>query len=82
MADQAASTAPDRVFINYRNEDEPFGAVLVDHELSVRFGEDRVFRASRSIRPGEDFATAILSAVRRSTGAAGRDRAALAGRGR
>jgi hypothetical protein len=67
MADQAASTAPDRVFINYRNEDEPFGAVLVDHELSVRFGEDRVFRASRSIRPGEDFAAAILSAVRRST---------------
>jgi hypothetical protein len=56
-----------RIFLNYRNEDEPFGAALVDHELSTRFGSERVFRASKSIKLGEDFADAILSAVRRST---------------
>lgn len=54
------------VFINYRTEDEPFGAALVDHELSARFGSDQVFRASKSIRPGDDFAEAIPAAVRRS----------------
>jgi hypothetical protein len=52
------------VFINYRTEDEPFGAALVDHELSARFGSDQVFRASKSIRPGDDFAQAIIAAVR------------------
>lgn len=58
---------PARVFINYRNGDEPYGAVLVDTALCARFGSEVVFRASRSIRPGEDFAEAILGAVRESS---------------
>lgn len=52
-----------RVFINYRTSDEPFGAALIDAVLCARYGADRVFFASRSIRPGEDFAERILTAV-------------------
>ncbi|HSV65515.1 MAG TPA: toll/interleukin-1 receptor domain-containing protein [Mycobacteriales bacterium] len=57
----------DTVFINYRSEDEPFGAALIDHELSTSFGPDRVFLDSRSIRPGEDFAKVILPTLRQSS---------------
>jgi hypothetical protein len=53
-----------KIFINYRTEDEPFGAVLLDHELSQRFGSGVVFRASKSIPPGADFSEQILAAVR------------------
>jgi hypothetical protein len=53
-----------KIFINYRTEDEPFGAVLLDHELSRRFGSSVVFRASKSIAPGADFSEQILTAVR------------------
>ncbi|WP_329254844.1 toll/interleukin-1 receptor domain-containing protein [Streptomyces sp. NBC_01478] len=58
---------PTRVFINYRTGDEPYGAVLIDTALCARFGPEAVFRASRSIRPGEDFAETILGAVRESS---------------
>jgi TIR domain len=54
-----------RIFLNYRTHDEPFGAALIDHELSAAFGSDLVFRAPKSIRLGEDFAAGILAAVRR-----------------
>jgi hypothetical protein len=68
MAGWRSSFATDgQIFVNYRTEDEPFGAALVDHELSAKFGSAKVFRASKSIPLGEDFADAILSAVRRST---------------
>lgn len=48
------------MFINYRGEDSPHCAALIDHTLSVRLGVDRVFRDCRSIPAGEDFADAIL----------------------
>lgn len=59
------STAKARIFINYRSSDAGW-AVHLDNVLSARFGSDRVFRASRSIQPGEDFIDRILSAVESS----------------
>ncbi|WP_322754048.1 toll/interleukin-1 receptor domain-containing protein [Frankia sp. Cas3] len=55
-----------RIFVNYRGTGSAW-AVLLDRELSARFGPDNVFRASRSIRPSEDFADRILETVRRSS---------------
>lgn len=55
-----------RVFINYRTEDEEASATLIERDLSRRFGSDEIFRASKSIKPGDDFARAILRAVRRA----------------
>ncbi|MFC4562822.1 TIR domain-containing protein [Nocardiopsis mangrovi] len=55
-----------RVFINYRTGDEEASATLIDRELSHRFGSEEVFRASKSIRPGDDFEQELLRAVRRS----------------
>ena len=52
------------IFVNYRVDDEPFGAVMIDQALSARFGDDAVFRASRSIPPGADFSQILLDAVR------------------
>lgn len=66
MPERKSSDARVQIFVNYRTEDEPFGAVLLDHELSARFGSTKVFRASKSIRLGEDFAEVILAAVRHS----------------
>lgn len=51
------------VFINYRRHDEAYAAALLDEKLSATFGADRIFRASRSILPGEDFELSILRAV-------------------
>jgi TIR domain len=56
-----------QIFINYRTEDEPFGAALIDHALSALFGESRIFRASKSIRPGDDFVDALINGLRRSS---------------
>lgn len=53
------------VFINYRS-DAAAWAVVLDRELSDRFGADRVFRAPRSIKPSEDFIDRILQSVRSS----------------
>jgi tetratricopeptide (TPR) repeat protein len=47
------------VFINYRNQDEPFAAALIDAALASRFGQQFVFRASRSVEVG-DFQPQIL----------------------
>jgi hypothetical protein len=52
------------VFINYRGEDSDTAAVLVDRELSARFGSDRVFLDSRSIPVGADFAEELLKRLR------------------
>jgi hypothetical protein len=38
--------------------------VLLDRELTRRFGAEAVFRAGRSIRPSEDFVERLLAAVR------------------
>ena len=53
-----------QVFVNYREDDDPSVAVLIDEELSRRFGPDRVFRAARSIPLGTPFPEAIRKALR------------------
>jgi hypothetical protein len=55
------------VFINYRTGDGERTAALLDQELSRRFGQDRVFRASRSIAPGQAYPEVLLTALRRSS---------------
>ncbi|ANW19529.1 toll/interleukin-1 receptor domain-containing protein [Streptomyces clavuligerus] len=55
------------VFVNYRTGDEEATATLIEHELSRRFGSDRVFRASKSIPPGQRYPQELLTAVRRSS---------------
>jgi hypothetical protein len=55
------------VFINYRTGDEETAAALIERELSRRFGSEHIFRASKSIRAGEKFDSALLAAVRRSS---------------
>ncbi|MFE2069809.1 toll/interleukin-1 receptor domain-containing protein [Streptomyces sp. NPDC059467] len=54
------------VFINYRTGDGEKTAALIDQELSRRFGPQHVFRASRSIAPGETYPDSLLAALRRS----------------
>lgn len=56
----------DEVFINYRTGDGDKTAALLDQELKRRFGPRHVFRASRSIAPGEDFTDALPDALRHS----------------
>ncbi|MFR9788475.1 toll/interleukin-1 receptor domain-containing protein [Streptomyces sp. MB22_4] len=55
------------VFINYRTGDGEKTAALIDEELKRRFGRDRVFRASRSITPGDAFPDRLLTTVRRAS---------------
>lgn len=55
------------VFINYRTGDGERTAALLDQELSRRFGQDRVFRASRSIAPGHAYPEVLLTALRHSS---------------
>lgn len=52
------------VFINYRSDDQPNTATLIARDLARRFGSERVFRASNSIRPSENFAEVLRSGVR------------------
>jgi hypothetical protein len=54
------------VFINFRTGDEESAATLIDHDLSNRFGPEKIFRSSKSIRAGERFPQRLLSAVRGS----------------
>ncbi len=53
------------VFINYRLDTAGW-SVALDETLSRRYGRDHVFRASRSIRPGEDFPDRIIQGIRES----------------
>jgi TIR domain-containing protein len=55
------------IFINYRTDDEPYAAPLLDSNLAQHFGPDVVFRDSRSIMPGDDFEPRIFDAVRGAT---------------
>ncbi|WP_380285987.1 toll/interleukin-1 receptor domain-containing protein [Kitasatospora purpeofusca] len=55
------------IFVNYRSSDEDTGATLIERELSRRFGSERVFRASKSIKVGRRFPQELLTAVRRSS---------------
>lgn len=54
------------IFVNYRTGDEENAAVLVARELSRRFGSERVFLASKSIKLGRDYTQELLMAVRKS----------------
>ena len=55
------------VFISYRVDDEPYGAALLDQALSEEFGTGQIFRASRSIRPGDNFRTELLATLNECT---------------
>jgi hypothetical protein len=51
------------VFVSYRVAEQPGYATLLHQELVSRFGLDRVFLASRSIRSGDDYVEAISRAL-------------------
>lgn len=55
-----------RVFVNYRSGDGEATAALIDQELSRLFGKKAIFRASKSIAPGDNYRHGLLDAVRRS----------------
>ncbi|GGO20445.1 hypothetical protein GCM10010116_40970 [Microbispora rosea subsp. aerata] len=52
------------VFVNYRTGDGDKTAAVIDRELSHRFGEGKVFRASKSIKPGSPYPVELLDSVR------------------
>ena len=52
------------VFVNYRTHDAEDVAVAIETDLSHRFGSDRIFRASKSIEPGENYPQALLRNAR------------------
>lgn len=50
------------IFINYRTGDGAELAALFDEDLSRRFGSDKVFRASKSIHPSQNYRNALAAA--------------------
>jgi TIR domain len=52
-----------RVFISFRNGDEPFGALLMHMVLSEHLGAHTVFRSTDSIAPGDDYVESLVAAV-------------------
>lgn len=48
-----------KIFISFRNGDEPYAAALLCRALTERFGRGVLFRSSESIRPGEPWAETI-----------------------
>jgi TIR domain len=54
------------IFVNYRTGDEENVAALLEHELSQRFESGVFFRASKSIRLGDNYEEALPAAVRKS----------------
>ena len=55
------------IFINYRTGDGGDAAVLLDERLRKEFGDDRVFRDRRSMRPGDDFPPELRRELKRCT---------------
>lgn len=51
------------VFVNYRTGDGDEAANILETYLTNRFGEGRIFRAVRSIHPGQQYDKGLLSAV-------------------
>jgi hypothetical protein len=51
------------VFLCYRSGDDAYAAALLDEKLSQAFGLRAIFRASRSILPGESYSSAIMRAL-------------------
>ncbi|MGQ0841403.1 toll/interleukin-1 receptor domain-containing protein [Actinokineospora sp.] len=56
-----------KIFLNYRTSDAPYGAAMLDQALSDHFGSAAVFRASKSIPPGDRWEQAMMAAVRESS---------------
>lgn len=56
-----------QVFINYRVEEQPAYATLLDRALSDRLGPEAVFLAARSLRAGDPFAEVVFDNLRRSS---------------
>jgi TIR domain len=54
-----------RVFVSFRNGDEPFGALLIQLMLGEHIGPQNVFRSTDSIAPGEDYVESLIAAVHR-----------------
>jgi hypothetical protein len=54
------------VFINYRVVDNPLGAAGIHEGLARKFGEKNVFRDCVSLEAGEEYPTAILTALAES----------------
>lgn len=52
------------VFISYRGIARSYAPMLVDRELRRRFGDEHVFEAGRSIRPGDGFPESIRTYIR------------------
>lgn len=55
----------EEIFVSFRVDDEAFGAMLIQRELSDAFGPEAIFRSSDSIRPGDDYVRCITQAIRR-----------------
>jgi hypothetical protein len=53
------------VFLCYRGIDRSYAPMLIDRELTRRFGREHVFEAGRSNTPGTDIPDAILDSVAR-----------------
>ncbi|NED36387.1 toll/interleukin-1 receptor domain-containing protein [Streptomyces sp. SID8499] len=51
------------VFVNYRTGDEESAATMIARELARRFGRERIFFASDSIKPGHRFPVELIRAV-------------------
>jgi hypothetical protein len=50
-----------RAFVNFRVGDAEHAAVLIDQKLCRAFGEDKVFRSSRSMRAGTAFPPQLVA---------------------
>ncbi|QKW05473.1 toll/interleukin-1 receptor domain-containing protein [Streptomyces sp. NA04227] len=55
------------IFINYRTGDGEHVATILFQELTHRFGEDAAFRASDSIRLGQNYSSELVRGVRRAS---------------
>lgn len=55
--------SPGGIFISYRRDDTAWPTVPLFDRLAKHFGADRVFRDTDMIRPGDDFAERIKSAL-------------------
>jgi hypothetical protein len=52
-----------KIFLCYRSGDDAYAAALLDEKLSDVVGRQNVFRASRSISPGESYSEAIMTSL-------------------
>ena len=55
-----------KVFVSFRNGDDPFAAALIYRALAARFGPDALFRSSETIEPGARWAETIWAGHRSS----------------